>query len=159
MKSGTNRRMGRAHNNQRVTATVGGQKCHFKSKLEYRWALYLEFLLQTGEIAHWDYEPEIFLFANEKTAPVQYTPDFKVTAKNGGIVWQECKGYHNGQTNTKLRRMAKHYPDVMMELVLQSVSTQRCTAIAGRQRVASKYVRRIIDASVIFRQLKGVIKL
>ncbi|MCK4791205.1 MAG: hypothetical protein KAV87_46160, partial [Desulfobacteraceae bacterium] len=77
----TNRRIIRQYGNQRVTTTVGGKKCYFRSKLEYHWALYLEFLKTNGEIIKWEYEPEIFYFPDEKTASVQYKPDFRVTEK------------------------------------------------------------------------------
>ena len=149
------RRIAREFNNTRVRATIGGQECYFRSKLEYRWALYLEFLRSAGTMVSWEYEPKIFYFEGEKTAPVQYKPDFKIV-EFGQTIWQECKGWHDGPTNTKLRRMAKHHPDAVMELVLQRIPKKGIKG-ANRRRVAAKYTRRIIDASVIFKQFQGVI--
>jgi len=147
----------RQYNNQHITATVGEKKCHFRSKLEYQWAQYLELLKIHEQIVDWDYEPEVFYFLGERTAPVQYRPDFKVIENDGTIVWQETKGYHDGKTNSKFRCMAKHYPGVVIELVLQRIPKHNKGIGANRRRIAEKYVRRIIDASEIFKQCKGII--
>lgn len=149
-------RLVRDYNNKPVTATVGGKECHFRSTFEFKWALYLDFLVNAKEIIGWTYEEDLFIFHGEVTAPIQYRPDFKVTEKDGTVVYQETKGYHDGQTNTKLRRMASHYPDTIFDLVLMSIPGNRAKG-ANRRRIAEKYTRRIIDAGVIFRQLKGVI--
>jgi len=148
--------MARVYNNIRVTATVGGQKYHFRSKLEYNWAQYLDFLQSAEEIIDWSYETELFIFHGVTRAPVQYRPDFRVVENDGTAVFQECKGYHDGQTNSKLRLMAKHYPDVVMELVRQNIPKSGGKG-ANRLFNAKRYVRRIIDASAIFKQLKGYI--
>ena len=144
--------------NRPSTETVGGKTCHFRSQLEYKWAQYLQLLKEQSHIWDWLYEPHTFYFPNEKTAPVQYTPDFQVFVPDIGHFWQELKGYHDGPTNSKLRRMAKHYPDEIFELVLQRIPKKNKAKGAGRRRVAAKYTRRIIDASVIFRQMGALIK-
>ncbi|MCK5127231.1 MAG: DUF1064 domain-containing protein [candidate division Zixibacteria bacterium] len=151
-----NRRIIRQYGNTRVTATVGENKCYFRSKLEYHWALYLEFLKTNGEIIKWEYEPKVFYFPDEKTAPVQYKPDFRVTEKDGTVVWHETKGYHDGKTNKKFQRMAKHYPNVIMDLVLQSIPRTGSKG-ANRRFNAQRYVRRIVDSSTVFSQMKGII--
>ena len=135
--------------NKPKTATVGGKTYYFRSKFEWKWARYLQLLKEQGHILGWLYEPERFFFPNEKTAPVQYTPDFKVL---GHLVdyWQECKGYHDGPTNSKLRRMAKHYPDEIFELVLMRIPKKGKGV--NRRAVAAKYTRRIIDGGKILRQ-------
>ncbi len=159
-----NKRIVREYNNQWVTAEFNGRTYHFRSKFEYNWALYLEFLKETGEIKYWTYEPDIFYFPNEKTAPVQYTPDFKLWVHNPGMpddgqfYYQECKGYHDGSTNKKFQRMYKHFPHIVIELVLMRIP-KRSGKGANRRRVAQKYCRRIIDASEIFKQIKGFVKL
>jgi len=153
-----NRRIVKTMNNQRVTAVIGGKKCNFRSQFEYRWSKYLQFLKAAGEIKDWEYEAELFVFPGEITAPVQYRPDFKVIGNKGTVVYQETKGYHDGSTNRKFQRMAKHYPDVVMELVLQSIPRKGSKG-ANRRAVAAKYTRRIIDASVIFKQIKHVVNL
>ena len=146
-----NKRVVKIMKNQSVEDVFNGRVCYFRSKLEHRWAKYLQILLESGQIAGWFYEPDKFIFPDEITAPVQYTPDFKVIENDGTVIYQETKGYHDGQTNTKLRRMAKHYPDTIFELVLQRIPKKGKGA--ARQRIAAKYTRRIIDASKIFRQI------
>lgn len=153
-----NKRIVKVMGNQRVTAIVGGKKCYFRSKFEYAWAKYLQWLKEQKQIRDWSYEPQLFTFAGEITAPVQYRPDFKIVELNGTEFYQECKGYHDGSTNRKFQRMAKHYPGTVMELVLQRIPRKGSKG-ANRRRVAAKYTRRIIDASLIFHQIKNVVNL
>ncbi len=154
----THRRIVKVMNNRRITATVGGKKCHFRSGLEYQWALYLEFLKRNREIRDWQFEKKLFNFQDfgYKKGPFMYRPDFTITGKDGLVFYQECKGHHDGATNAKFQRVAKCFPGTVMELVLQSIP-KRSSKGAARRGQASRYVRRIIDASVIFRQLRGVI--
>jgi len=154
----TNRRIVRVMRNQPITATVGGQTCRFRSKFECNWARYLQWLTDRGVIQGWQYEVDLFLFPGEITAPVQYRPDFKVTEAGGVICYEECKGYHDGATNKKFQRMAKHHPDVEMELVLMRIPKRKPGKGINRRKAAERYVRRIIDASEIFRQTRGAVK-
>ncbi len=152
-----NRRITLSMNNTRVTATVGGQRYHFRSKFEYHWAQYLQILTDNQQIQGWSYESETYYFEGEKTAPVMYRPDFLVVENDGSEVWHETKGYHDGKTNKKLQRMAKHYPDVVIELVLQHIPKKGIKG-ANRRQVAERYCRRVYDGSVVLRQCKGLIK-
>lgn len=141
-------------NVRRITAIIGGKTYCYRSEGEYMWAQYLEFLNRTGQIEGWNYEPTTFYFENEKTAPVQYTPDFRIKDKNNGWYYQEFKrGSLDGQAVTKLRRMAKHYPDVIIELVMMNKSKKD----THRLYIIKKYVRRIISADIIFKQLGRLI--
>jgi len=153
------RRVTKVMNNRRVTATVGGQECHFRSAFEYQWALYLQFLRDKKQIMWWAYEPKVFDFTQfgYTTGPYKYRPDFLICENDKTKVYQECKGYHDGATNRKFQRTAKHYPDVVMELVLQRIPKKKSKG-ANRRLNAQRYVRRIIDASEIFKQLKGFIQ-
>ncbi|KKL71483.1 hypothetical protein LCGC14_2094480 [marine sediment metagenome] len=146
-----NKRLVRDFNNVPTQIWLGGGHYSFKSKFEAKWAKYLQLLKDSGEIIEWYYEPHTFYFPNEKTAPVQYTPDFLVIENDDTEIYQETKGYHDGPTNSKLRRFARHYPDEIIELVLMRMPKKGKSA--NRIRVANKYVRRIIDASVIFKQI------
>jgi len=147
--------------NEPVNATIGGKYCHFRSQLEYKWAKYLQFLKNSGEIKDWFYESLEYRFEGEKIAPYVYRPDFEIHNNDGSWYMQECKGWHDGTTNSKFCRMAKHYPDVVMELVLMRIpkNSKGKSKTAHRRAVASKYCRRIIDASEIFKQIKGLVNL
>lgn len=153
-----NKRIVKVMNNQRVTEFINDRLCRFRSKLEYNWALYLTLLMEQGEIFDWLYEPDKFYFREETQGPWQYIPDFKVFTSENEFYYQECKGYHDGQTNSKLRRFKKYNPDIEIELVLQNIPKRKKSKGANRRRVALKYARRIINASDIFRQCKGMLE-
>jgi len=133
-------------------ATVGGKNCNFRSWLELLYGCYLEFLKRAGCILDWDFEPLKFYFEGEKTAPVQYTPDFRIRKLNGEIVFHETKGYHDGETNSKLRRLKKHYPSVKIELWLDGFAAKT----AGRRRTAEKYCLRVGNVKPIFAKFRNL---
>ncbi len=148
------------YKNQWTEAIFDGQAYHFRSKFERNWAAYLQFLVETGEIERWEYEPVTFYFAGEKTAPVQYTPDFRIWVKGElNFYYQETKGHFDGKTNKKFQRLDKHFPHVIIELVLMSIPKSKKQIGANRRGVARKYTRRIIDASEIFKQIKGLVNI
>lgn len=143
-------------NVRRITATIGGKGYCYRSEGEFMWAQYLEFLKQSGEIKNWFYEPSKLHFKNVKFGPVQYTPDFLIyPIGDYDNYYQEFKrGYLDGSAVTKLRRMAKQYPDVIIELVMMNMPKKE----THRMYIAKKYIRRIVDASAIFRQMGSYIK-
>lgn len=90
---------------------------YFRSKWEANYALYLDFLMTHGEIGDWQYEPERFIFEEIKFGCRSYLPDFKVLNPNGSIEFHEVKGYMDGRSKTKLKRMAKYYPGVDLKVI------------------------------------------
>jgi len=121
------------------------------------WAQYLEFLKQSAQIEDWHYEPAPFFFKDVTFGPVQYRLDFWLKPFSGWAYYQEFKrGYLDGPAVTKLRRMAQQYPDVVVELVMMGMPKK----ITSQMRIARKYIRdnRIVDASVIFKQMGSLIK-
>lgn len=101
-------------------ATIGGKKCFFRSKWEYDYALYLELLKKHKQIKEWEYEPETFWFEAIKRGVRSYLPDFKITEKDGSIVFHEVKGFMDAKSKTKLTRMKKYHPDVKLYLVREA---------------------------------------
>lgn len=89
----------------------------FRSMWECNYARYLDWLKGQGEIADWSYEPDAFVFHGVVRAPVTYTPDFKVTETDGSVVYHEVKGWMDGKSSSKLKRMAKFYPDVKIVVI------------------------------------------
>lgn len=63
-------------------------------------------------IASIEYEPVDFGFYEFgiKKGTVSYTPDFRITYKNGTQVWIEVKGFLKAQDKVKMRRFKKFYP-------------------------------------------------
>jgi len=90
---------------------------YFRSGWEANWARYLDFLKKHGEIAKWEYEPDTFEFHAIKRGTRFYTPDFKITNNDGSVVYHEVKGHMSQQGKTKLKRMAKYYPEVEIIII------------------------------------------
>lgn len=154
----TNKRIRREFHNEPTWAQIDGQTYHFRSKFECRWAKYLQFLKERGAILDWQYEPHRFYFHNPKTAPVSYLPDFLVLETyHKTVVWQECKGLLEPRDATKFQRMAEQYPKDEIELVMQRIPKKGNAANRLDRIQRKQWVSRVIDASKIFRQCKGVI--
>lgn len=97
--------------------TIGGQRIYFRSKWEMNYARYLEWLRERGEIKAWEYEPTTFWFEAIKRGTRSYTPDFRVTERNGKVAYHEVKGWMDDRSKTKLKRMAKYHPEVKILLI------------------------------------------
>ncbi len=95
-----------------------GVPINFRSTWEINYAFYLEWLVKQGEIKKWEYEPRPrYYFYAKDGHPLDngYLPDFKVTRSDNSFYLVEIKGYKQG--TMKLKRMAKHYPEIEIELV------------------------------------------
>jgi len=88
-----------------------------RSGWEANYARYLNWLKKNGQIKNWAYEAETFMFEAIKRGIRSYTPDFKLTENDGSIVFHEVKGYMSPDSKTKLKRMAKYYPDVRIVII------------------------------------------
>lgn len=89
----------------------------FRSKWEANYARYLKYMEAEGRIISWAYEPKRFDFPG-KNSNSFYIPDFAVLVRFGGpesddyrTEYHEVKAYMDGPSKTKLRRMAKYFPD------------------------------------------------
>ena len=89
---------------------------YVRSSWEANWARYLNWLKGIGEIRGWQFEAEVFAFP-VKRGSMFYTPDFKVTNKDGSVEFHEIKGYMDQRSETKLKRMRIHHPRVKVVLV------------------------------------------
>lgn len=143
-------------NNKRVTDEFNGVQCYFRSNLEYRWAKYLQFLKEHGKIKSWAYETTTFNFQSKgyATSPFMYRPDFTIIENDGNILYQETKGVHDGSTNRKFQRTLECYRELSknnFELILQRIPKDGKGA--NKRRIAEKYCRRVVDSSIILKQL------
>lgn len=100
---------------------IGGKDKYYRSRWEANYARYLEWLKKWGHIEDWQHEPETFWFEGVKRGNVSYLPDFKVTEKNGNIVYHEVKGWMDDGSKTKIKRMAKYHPHIKL-LVIDSAA-------------------------------------
>lgn len=93
---------------------------YVRSSWEANYGRYLNWLKEKGKIRSWEYESETFEFP-VKRGSIDYKPDFKVTYPDGRIEFHEVKGYLTQTGRTKLKRMAKYYPDVKIVLIDKTV--------------------------------------
>jgi len=90
---------------------------YFRSRWEANYARYLNFLVSHKDILKWEYEADTFIFHNITKGTRSYLPDFKIFNNDGSIEYHEVKGYNSPISQTKLKRMAKYYPEIKMELI------------------------------------------
>ena len=99
-------------------ATIGDNPpIYFRSTWEYYYAIFLEKLKQEKKIIDYKHEPKCFWFEGIKRGVRSYLPDFCITHLNGTEEWSEVKGYFDSKSQTKMKRMAKYYPEVKIRLV------------------------------------------
>ncbi len=96
---------------------IGNQRCYFRSEWERKFACYLECCKTDRFLKSWSYEPKTFWFLKIKRGVRSFKPDFKAIWGDGTIVWYEVKGWMDSKSKTKLRRMAKYYPKIRVEVV------------------------------------------
>ena len=111
--------------------TVGGQRCYFRSKWEANYGAYLEWLRAGGHIKRWEHEPETFWFLAIKRGVRSYLPDFRVTENDGRVVYHEVKGWMDGRSKTKIARMRRYYPQVVLLVVDRAQYASIRTKVAG----------------------------
>lgn len=97
-------------------ATIGGQRCYFRSQKERAHAETLEMQRRMGAIVSWEHEPERFFFSGVRMGVTNYLPDFRVVYPDGRIEYHEVKGWLDAKSATALRRMAKYHPSVVVRL-------------------------------------------
>lgn len=125
---------------------------HFRSAREANVARYFNLLgLQ------WEYEPDKFVFEGYTTAPVCYTPDFKVLERNRWW-YVEVKGHWRGTDREKLRRLKKQHPDAFSRIWIitsfpRNEKGQRAEAML--RRISTGF--RMTDYRALSKQLAGVI--
>lgn len=90
---------------------------YVRSRWEANWARYLTWLQEQGQILRWEYEPCEFEFVSIKRGNRFYKPDFRITNLDGSIEYHEIKGFMDATSATKLKRMGKYFPEVVVILV------------------------------------------
>ena len=88
----------------------------FRSKTEANFARILELWKKQGVIKEWDYEQEEYEFPVSRGIRF-YKIDFRVWENHGGINRYEIKGYMDRVSKTKLNRMKKYFPKIIIIVV------------------------------------------
>jgi hypothetical protein len=99
---------------------IDGRRIFFRSRWEFRYALYLQLLKEKGQIKDWQHEPKTFWFDGIKRGTNNYKPDFLVIHANDSEEWVEVKGYMDSKSATKIKRMAKYFPQIKLRFVDKS---------------------------------------
>tara|TARA_R110002126_G_scaffold52090_6_gene142029 strand:+ start:758 stop:1156 length:399 start_codon:yes stop_codon:yes gene_type:complete len=96
---------------------IGGVRKYYRSRWEANYARYLQWLKEQGQIDDWQHEPKTFWFEGIRRGCTSYLPDFRVVYANGKEEWHEVKGHMDAKSKTKIKRMAKFYPGVKLEVI------------------------------------------
>lgn len=107
---------------RRRYGSTGGKRTdldglYVRSTWEANVARVLVMLQERGLVEKWEYEPDEFEFESIKRGTRFYKPDFKVWFPEMDPVYWEVKGYLDPVSKTKLKRMARYYPDVEVVLI------------------------------------------
>lgn len=108
---------GKFMNIQRGWFDIGDRKMFFRSKWEANYALYLNFLVKQKQILKWEYEADVFIFDAIQFGTRSYRPDFKIFNINGSVHYDEVKGYMDTKSLTKIKRMKKYHPKIVLNLI------------------------------------------
>jgi len=91
---------------------------YFRSRWEANYARYLNFLKKVKAIHAWKFESQTWYFEEIKRGTRSYTCDFEVWENKGeDPYYVEVKGWMDAKSKTRLKRMAKYYPDIEIRLV------------------------------------------
>lgn len=88
-----------------------------RSAWEANYARYLNLRLARGELQSWKYEAKTFVFEAIKRGTRAYTPDFLLVFPDGRHEWHEVKGWMDPASATRLKRMAKYFPEEVVRVI------------------------------------------
>lgn len=152
---------------QPITREVGGKIYTYRSKLEYKWAVWCELRTMQGLLKDWWFEDEETLlqietpyFHNKKL----YLPDFTVQMPNGDYEFEETKGWFPPKDYTKIKLAAQQYDNPITLIFARLISNSRNKSKVAQYRRAKKlepHIKRIIyDADkTIFKPICGMFDL
>lgn len=150
-----------------VTREVGGKIYTYRSRLEYRWAVWCELRTMQGILRDWWFEDEETLlqietpyFQNKKL----YLPDFIVQLPNGEYEFEETKGYFPPKDATKIKLAAQQQDKPITLIFARLISNSRNASKREQYRRAKHlepHVKRVIyDADKsIFEPIRGMFDL
>jgi hypothetical protein len=126
-------------------AIVGDKEpIFFRSSWEYYYAIFLAKLKQEGKIKDFFHEPRCFWFDGIKRGVRSYLPDFQIFHLNGSEEWVETKGYMDSKSATKMKRMAKYYPQINIRLVAKEWFMQNLKSCKALEPQLGKKIQKLI---------------
>ncbi len=148
---------------QRITRSVGGREYTFRSKLEYRWAVWCQLREEQGIILNWWYEDEDTLltletayFKNRKL----YLPDFTIQTQEG-YEFEECKGWFPPKDYTKIKLASQQYENPITLIFANLTNCKSSRAQYSRAKRLEPHIKRVIyDANkTILNKISGLFDL
>lgn len=109
---------------------IGGKRHYFRSSWEVNYAHYLQWLKERNEITEWNYEIQTFWFDKIKRGVRSYTPDFQIVELNDDVVFHEIKGWMDDKSKTKIKRMAKYYPEIKLIVIDSKAYKKLCKQLS-----------------------------
>ncbi len=110
----------------KLTREVGGKCCTFRSKLEYRYSVYLQLQKEQNYIDNWWYEDEKLELVQPKTGnKVNYLPDFTVQMADNEYEFHECKGWFPPKDAMKLKLAAQQYDNPIVLVFAKAPCTDQ----------------------------------
>ncbi|KKK97507.1 hypothetical protein LCGC14_2652040 [marine sediment metagenome] len=142
----------------KITREVGGKIYTYRSRLEYRWAVWCQLRKEQGIIIDWWFEDapveiETKYFKNKKL----YLPDFTIQTDTD-YEFEETKGWFPAAAYTKIRLTAEQYDNPITLIFAALISNSKNPSLRaqyGRAKRLEPYVKRIIyDADkTIFKKI------
>ena len=144
---------------EQLTARVGNTNYRYRSKLEYRWAVYSQLRKEQGIIEDWWYEDTVAPI-KYKTGRVDfYRPDFTIDYEDR-VEYEETKGWFTSKDYTKMKLFAEQYDNPLTLIFAHLKNTKSARLQFGRAKRLEKLLesnggRIIFDAQkTIFKPIK-----
>ena len=139
--------MGNFGHVHKVTAEVGGKLCTFRSKLEYRYAVYLQLLKEQGHIKDWVHEPQdmVLEFEHGRYGNTRkYLPDFAVLNNEDEWEIHETKGWFPPIDYTKMKKCSEAWDNLITVIFANLTDCKSLRAQYTRAKRLEPHVHRII---------------
>lgn len=138
-------------------AEVGGKTCRFRSKMEYRYAVWLQMQKEQGLVADWHFEhPDAFMEVLKASGnKAGYLPDFMILTNDGDYEIHETKGYFKPSDYTKMK-LAAQQGDKKITLIFANLTNCKSSrAQYNRAKKLEPHLHRLIlDANeTIFKKI------
>jgi hypothetical protein len=90
---------------------------YVRSSWEANRLRWLNRMVESGLIQAWIYEPRVFAFRGITRGCREYKPDVLVIHTDGRHTYEEIKGQMDQKSKTRLARMKKYYPAIVLEVI------------------------------------------
>lgn len=144
----------------KITKEVGDKVYTFRSKLEYKWAVWCQLRKEQGIIMDWEYE-SVEVKVKTKLGEIKiYRPDFIIKERCANIwFYEETKGWFTPKDYTKMKLFAEQYENPLT-LIFASLNdnskNSKIRAQHDRAKRLEPFLKRIIWKADrdIFRPIK-----